>query len=229
MKAYWTRLHTRYMALARRERGLVLAASLVLVVGLGVLLFVEPAVKQRTMLEKQMVQQQTALASLRPQVLALQARQRNPDAATWAQLNALRQQLQLADGEFAQLQRALVSPQEMGALMENLLHTHRGLQLIGLNSVPVTSVTELMAAAPAAAPASATDAGKPARDWLYRHGVQITVQGSYADMAAYLSALERLPRRVYWGDLKIDAERWPATVMTVTVYTISLEKTWWRV
>ena len=45
----------------------------------------------------------------------------------------------------------------------------------------------------------------------------------------YLSALEHLPRRVYWGELKIDAQRWPASTMTVTVYTISLEKTWWRV
>jgi MSHA biogenesis protein MshJ len=227
MKASWARLHTRYMALARRERGLVLAASLVLVIGLGVLLFVEPALKQRALLHKQRAQQQAELTALRPQVLALQARQRQPDAATWARLNALRQQLQLADGEFAQLQRALVAPHEMGALMENLLRAHRGLQLVGLHSVPVTSVNELMApAAPASAPAA--DA-RPAREWLYRHGVQITVQGSYADMAAYLAALERLPRRVYWGELKIDAQRWPATVMTVTVYTISLEKTWWRV
>jgi MSHA biogenesis protein MshJ len=227
MKRLWERAHTRYMALARRERGLVLAAALVLVIGLGVLLFVEPAVKQRHLLQKQLAQQQADLAALRPQVLALQARQRNPDAATWTQLNALRQQLQLADGEFAQLQRALVSPQEMGALMENLLRSHRGLQLLGLHSVPVTSVTELLH--PAAPGAAAAAGGKGSRDWLYRHGVQITVQGSYADMAAYLAALERLPRRVYWGELKIDAERWPATVMTVTVYTISLEKTWWRV
>jgi len=227
MKAWWARLHTRYMALARRERVLVLAASLVLIVGLGVLLFIEPAVKQRAVLQKQLAQQRAELLSLRPQVLALQARQRNPDAATWAQLNALRQQLQLADGEFAQLQRALVAPQEMGTLMENLLRAHRGLQLIGLHSVPVTSVTELMN--PSVPGTAAAPDAKPARDWLYRHGVQITVQGSYADMAAYLAALERLPRRVYWGELKIDAERWPATVMTVTVYTISLEKTWWRV
>jgi MSHA biogenesis protein MshJ len=48
-------------------------------------------------------------------------------------------------------------------------------------------------------------------------------------MQAYLAALENLPRRVYWGELKIDARQWPANVMMVTVYTISLEKTWWRV
>ena len=236
MKAWWLRSRTRYMALARRERGLLMACALVLVVGLGVLLFIEPATKQRMQLQRQMAQQRNELASLTPQVQGLQARQRNPDAAVQAQLKALRDQLQLADGEFAQVQRALVQPQEMGHLLDSLLQSHRGLQLVSLRSVPVMSVAELIAgsgkAAVAAAPASSASAPAPkdSRDaWLYRHGVEITVQGSYADMQAYLAALEHLPRRVYWGELKLDAQHWPANTMTVTVYTISLEKTWWRV
>ncbi len=235
MKAFWLRSRTRYMALARRERGLLMACALVLVIGLGVLLFIEPAYKQRMQLQRQMMQQRNELASLSPQVQGLQARQRNPDAAVQAQLKALRDQLQLADGEFAQVQRALVQPQEMGHLLDSLLQSHRGLQLVSLRSVPVMSVAELIAgsgkaAPPVAAPASSASSPKDSRDaWLYRHGVEITVQGSYADMQAYLAALEHLPRRVYWGELKIDAQHWPANTMTVTVYTISLEKTWWRV
>lgn len=231
MTAWWLRSRARYMALARRERGLLMACALVIALGLGTLLFIEPPYKQRLQLRRQMEQQQRDLASLAPQVQALQARQRHPDAAVQAQLKALREQLQLADGEFAQVQRALVQPQEMGHLLDSLLQSHRGLQLISLRSVPVTSVSELIGA-PKAAPAASAAAGtqKDSRnDWLYRHGVEITVQGSYADMQVYLAALEHLPRRVYWGELKIDAQHWPANTMTVTVYTISLEKTWWRV
>jgi len=225
MKTTWSRLSKRYGALARRERLLVVAAALVLIVGLGSLVLIEPALKQRTLLQGQMTRQRADLAALQPQVSALQARQRDPDAATRAQLDAVRRQLQLADGEFRELQRALVAPQEMGALLEGLLQSHRGLQLVGLRNVPVVSVDDMLK--PPAAAASAA-AGKD-NAWLYRHGVEITVQGGYADMLAYLDALERLPRRVYWGPLKIDAQKWPATRMTVTVYTISLEKTWWRV
>ena len=94
-----------------------------------------------------------------------------------------------------------------------------------LHSLAPISVGDLLAPPPA--PASAA-ASAPA-GWLFRHGVQVTLQGSYADLVAWLDDLERQPRRVYWGELKLDATRWPATVMTVTVYTISLEKTWWRV
>ena len=235
MKAWWTRGAARYSALARRERGLVLAAALAVIVGLALLLFIEPALKQRALLQRQIAQQQTDLDALRPQVAVLQARQRNPDAAVQQQLQALRQQMRLADGEFEQLQRALVAPQDMGRLLETLMQGHQGLQLIGLRNAPVVSVAELLAPAKPAAAASAAsqpaakDTPKETRDWLYRHGVEITVQGSYTDMQAYLAALERMPRRVYWGELKIDARRWPANVMTVTVYTISLERTWWRV
>jgi len=232
MKALWLRSRSRFMALARRERGLVMACALMLVLGLGTLLFIEPAYKQRTQLQRQMEQQQKDLAALGPQVQALQQRQRNPDAAVQAQLKALRDQLQLAEGEFAQVQRALVQPQEMGQLLGSLLQSHRGLQLVALKSVPVMSVSELVGAPKVAAPASAasSSASKDSRDaWLYRHGVEITVQGSYADMQAYLAALENLPRRVYWGELKLDAQKWPDNTLTVTVYTLSLEKTWWRV
>ena len=233
MKAFWLRSRSRFMALARRERGLVMACALMLVLGLGTLLFIEPAYKQRVQLQRQMEQQQKDLAALGPQVQALQQRQRNPDAAVQAQLKALRDQLQLADGEFAQVQRALVQPQEMGQLLGSLLQSHRGLQLVALKSAPVVSVSEMVGAPKVAAPAAAASSSaqnKDSRDaWLYRHGVEITVQGSYADMQAYLAALENLPRRVYWGELKIDAQKWPANTMTVTVYTLSLEKTWWRV
>lgn len=241
MKTRWNRYRAKYMALTRRERALLMLASLIVCVGLGTLLFIEPAYKQRTLLQRQIAQQRSQIDSLRPQVLALQARQRDPNAAVLAQLNALRRQLQLADSEFAQVQSALVQPQEMGQLLESLLRSHRGLQLISLRSVPVMSAADLInqpkpaaAVAPAASAASAASqaasSNAPAKDaWLYRHGVEISVQGSYADMQAYLSALENLPRRVYWGELKIDAQHWPANVMTVTVYTISLEKTWWRV
>lgn len=230
MSAGWKRIAGRFHALARRERALVMGAALVLILGLGTLLLIEPAIKKRALLQRQITQQRNDLAALAPQVAALQARQRDPDAATRAQLDALREQLRLADGEFQQLQRALVSPQDMGRLLDGLLQSHRGLQLVNLRSVPVTSLNELMkpAAAPTATNPSATaTADEPA--WLYRHGVEITVQGRYADMLAYLEALERLPRRVYWGELRIDATDWPASTMTITVYTISLESTWWRV
>jgi len=228
MTATWTRLRARFMALARRERALMLVAALAIVLGLGSVLFIEPGQRQRATLQQQLARQQAELAALRPQLALLRERQRDPDVQTRTQLAALQRRLQAADDEFAQLQRALVPPQEMGRLLDSVLRSHRGLQLVELHSLAPTSVGDLLAPPAPAASAASAPAGEP-HDWLFRHGMRVTVQGSYADLVAWLADLERQPRRVYWGELKLDATRWPATTMTVTVYTISLEKTWWRV
>jgi MSHA biogenesis protein MshJ len=84
-------------------------------------------------------------------------------------------------------------------------------------------------AAPAATPAVATTAALPPSDGapLYRHGVEITVEGSYGDLMGYLSALESLPGpRLLWGGIKLKVEKHPTVQLSLTVYTLSLDKAW---
>jgi MSHA biogenesis protein MshJ len=96
-----------------------------------------------------------------------------------------------------------------------------------------------MPAAAAAAPLPATApgaAGQPAgqaplpplrqEELLYRHGVQVVLQGSYLDMVAYMESLERMPSQLFWGKAKLDAEDYPAARLTLTLYTLSLDTKW---
>lgn len=93
------------------------------------------------------------------------------------------------------------------------------------------------AAASAAPPASA--AGKPvavapalpapkAREMLYRHGVEMVVQGSYPDMVVYMEALEGLPVQLFWGKALLDAANYPDVRLTLTLYTLSLDDKWMK-
>ena len=235
-------LRARWLALARRERGLALAAALVLVLGIGELLLIEPPLTQRARLVREMQAQQREQQALQ-QVLGGSVR--DPNAPLRAQRDGLQAQVRAAEHEFRNFQNGLVQPQNMGALLQSLLTEHRGLRLLGLRSLPVTpigdtgGVKKILAAnerAGSAAPTTSAAATVPivaiagaAGDdaWLYRHAVEVRVQGSYADMLAYLHSLESMPRRVHWGDLEIDARKHPANVMTVTLFTVSLEKSWW--
>ena len=223
-------LLARYARLSRRERALTLAAALAVVVGLGHLLLVEPVLAQQRAVERRIAQQRDELAALR-QAQAAPKSDRND--ALRVQLGELQAQLRATDRAFAELKSGLVQPQHMGALLQSLLGEHRGLQLIALRSLPVAGIGEpaqnvAVAVAPATSAAGA-DVGKARGEepWLYRHGVEIKLQGSYADMVAYLRALEQMPRRVHWGALEIDARRYPASVLTVTLYTVSSERSWW--
>jgi len=235
-------LRARWLALARRERGLALAAALVLVLGLGELLLIEPPLTQRARLVREMQAQQREQQALQQ---ALGSGVRDPNAPLRTQRDALQAQVRAAEHEFRDLQNGLVQPQHMGALLQSLLTEHRGLHLLGLRTLPVTPIGDTAgvkktlaanertgsaaatASAAAAAPTTPMAAATGDDAWLYRHAVEVRVQGSYADMLAYLHALEGLPRRVHWGDLEIDARKHPANVMTVTLFTVSLEKSWW--
>jgi MSHA biogenesis protein MshJ len=223
MKAAIAAVRARYERLTRRERGLAIAAATTLILGLGHLLLVDPVAKRRAALERQITTQQAERDALRVS-MAGGAHDRN--TALRSQLDTLRTQLRATDREFDAIRNGLVQPQHMGALLQSLLTEHRGLQLLGLRSLRVTPVGA--PAAIEAKPVGAPPAASTTNDaWLFRHGVEIRVQGSYADMVGYLQALENLPRRVHWGDLEIDARRHPVNVMTVTIYTVSLEKSWW--
>ena len=47
-----------------------------------------------------------------------------------------------------------------------------------------------------------------------------------ADLVAYLVDLEQLPWRMYWGSVNLSAQTYPISRLTLTVYTLSLDKTW---
>lgn len=88
------------------------------------------------------------------------------------------------------------------------------------------------ATAPAAASAPAPVASAPAGPGngsapLYRHGVEITVEGNYGDLMNYLASLENLPGpRLLWGGMRLKVEHHPAVQLSLTVYTLSLDRAW---
>jgi MSHA biogenesis protein MshJ len=234
MKATWQRWSVRFAALKQRERGLVVLGSLVVMLVLSYLLVLQPQLAKRAQLNQQIVQQQTDTRAVQEQVQALNLKRQNPDAVSRAQLVDTQQQLRVVNNQFKELQQALVTPQEMARVLEELLQHNHGLQLKSLRTLPMVSVSDMLAAKAEKDGQKTGTTDKPvsipAKDgreaWLYRHGVEITVQGRYGDMLAYLSELEKLPRRVYWGELRLSADTYPVAVLTVTLYTLSLEKMW---
>lgn len=61
---------------------------------------------------------------------------------------------------------------------------------------------------------------------LYRHGVELELEGSYGELLAYLRAIEALPQRVLWGGVALKVVQHPTAVMTLRVYTLSRERHW---
>jgi MSHA biogenesis protein MshJ len=230
MKDRLARLATRIDALTLRERVLLfaaIAASTVFVVyyfGLG------PMFARQALLRTRIVQQQNNLAGIDNEIREkVEAAQVDPDAPTRARIAASRAQLDALATSLRAMQNGLVPPERMAPLVDSILRANGRLQLVSLRTLAVEPM--LGAAKPQAAgsmPAAGAQTSAKQGALLYRHGVEVTVRGNYLDMIAYLAALEAMPTQLFWGRAQLEAETWPASRLTLTLYTLSLDAKWMK-
>lgn len=219
MKSFYLGLADKFDALAQRERYLVAVALLGGVLLIGWTMIVDPALVRSRVAERAIAGQRAQLAALAAQTQALQAPDKNPEALAGAELAELKKQLNALNARFAALGGDLVPPERMAGLLEELLGRKRGLHLLGLRTLPAASVLE-----PKAAGGEAGVAGQAAG--LYKHGVEIRLEGGYAELTEYLAQLEKSPQKLLWSSVTLSAETYPKLVLTLTVYTLSLDRTW---
>jgi MSHA biogenesis protein MshJ len=203
-----------------RERLLLGAAVLAAIFMLADALWLTPALRgwqaARGELRQARAQQAAGLAD----AARLQTEQAAQLQSLRAELASWRQRVRDADGALRERGSALVGPDRMLPLLEQLLGRHARVRVRAMQSLPRT---DLLEAQPTATSTAGTGAALPS---LYRHGVELTLEGSYADLVAWLRALEASPQRLLWGSLQFKVEQHPTSVLTLRVYTLSLDGHW---
>ena len=231
MTQFWRNVAAKIDALALRER-LIVFAALVAVVVYGIFAAsVDLSQWHQKTLHTQLAKQRTELAELQSKTAALQLKQVDPDAANRARVEDLGRQIIEIENTLKDLQKNLVPAQRVNALLQQMLTADTRLQLVSLRSLPVALLL-VRPASPAAAgvtapaPTPHADAGDVN---VYKHGVEMTLQGSYADLHDYLARLEQSQWRMFWWRARLSTEDSPRLTLTVTLYTLSLDKGWLEV
>ncbi|WP_283745519.1 agglutinin biogenesis protein [Sideroxydans sp. CL21] len=223
MQVQLNKVVSKVDAMSLRERALIFAAAAFLLVSLIDALFLEPLLVKQKMLSTQVVQQQEKMKEAQSQIAALlQAKQADANSPQRERIRLLRQQIVDGNAYLNDRRDKLVPPEKMAQLLEQVLNKNDRLKLVALNTLPVSLLIEPSADAP---PSQTTGLERQ----IYKHGVKITVRGSYADLLQYLTALEKLPTQMYWGVVKMDVVQHPTVELTLTLYTLSLDKTWLQV
>lgn len=230
MKARLTRWSTRIDALTLRERVLLFAAAAASIIFVVYFFGLGPMFAKQEQLRARIVQQQNNLEGMDNEIREkVEAAQVDPDAPTRARIAAARAQLDGLATSLRAMQNGLVAPERMAPLVDSILRANGRLQLVSLRTLPVEPV--LGAAKPQAVPAAATAEAQTVNKpdaLLYRHGVEVTVRGNYLDMIGYMAALEAMPTQLFWGRAQLEAETWPASRLTLTLYTLSLDAKWMK-
>ena len=230
IRLQWQKLLERYDALTQRERGLVAAALVGGILLVGNSIFVDLPLARSKLVAKQIQAEQSELLTLQTQLATLQREMRDPNEDNRNKLASINKEMQVIRGALNEHEKLLVPPQDIPGLLEQLLTRHAALRLISLRTLPTVAANE---------PEPSESVGKSAEKELkpapvrrdavdvWKHGVEIRLQGSYADLTAYLSDLERLPQRLIWGEVRLKAE-YPKSELHLKIYTYSLDQAWLR-
>jgi MSHA biogenesis protein MshJ len=228
MMKYWNQLSERVEKLNLRERAMVLAAALVLTYAAMDALLLAPVQASRKASMSAYGQRQNEIKTV-SETLQTMARSRSegPDAAA-VRLKQARDKLVALEGEAKELSSRLMAPERMRDMLQQILAKRPRLELMQMTTLPQSAVGlpgDAQKSAQPSAPGGATDSAKS----IYKHGIQLTVRGNYLDLLAYLKEIESLPVRIYWDKLDLAVLDYPSATMQVTLYTVSLDKTWMQV
>ena len=211
----WTTLSNKINDRSLRERGLIFLMVVSVLVAIIFTLFLEPQLSKQKKLSQQMTQQQDQIKSIQSQIQALEgARSVDPDAANRAKLESLRIQLVQIKALLQVKQQQLIPPDKIAGLLEDMLNRNRQLQLISLQSLPASTVT------------GEEEQATAVEKEFFKHGVEISVRGNYFDLLDYMVQLEKLPIQMFWGKASLTVEQYPVSRLTLTLFTLSLDKPW---
>lgn len=197
-------LALRIDALSLRERGILLAVSLLVFYAFADRLLLAPTLQRIEQRQTEITELQSRLTTLQARADVMRQNGQDPLAQRRARIAELEKQLAAQDAQFeAQLGR-LVSPEQAAPLLRDVLAASPGLRLLGLQSA-------------AGAPLLA-DSARAGR--IVRYDLDVRVEGGYLAALGYLQRLEQLPWRLFWDGLELQVHEHPRGTTQLTVYTL---------
>jgi MSHA biogenesis protein MshJ len=215
MKERIEQLRLRIDALSLRERGmlfLVLVAVLYMLA--QVALFAPLETQQKRALDR-IGNLQKEITAYDEQIQAILRRQSvDPDADNLRLKTQITAQIAALDSQIAGTVQGLIAPQQMARVLEEVILRQSGLKLLRIESLEARPLIE------------AAEGEAPLNAGIWRHGVRLEFEGDYMGALAYVRELQTLPWMLYWDELEIAMDKYPAAHITIVVHTLSLNEGW---
>lgn len=199
-----TNIAVRVDALSLRERGILLAVTLLVVYVLADRLLLGPTLQRIEQRRTEITEMQSRLASLEARAGLMQRGDQDPLAQRRARISELETQLAAQDAQFEAQLGQLVRPDRAAPLLREVLRDVPGLRLRGLESTAGDALF-----------ADGANAGR-----LLQYHLSLQVDGGYFAVLDYLRRLEKLPWRLFWNEMELQVQEHPRSEVRLTLYTL---------
>lgn len=201
----WKSLLARIDDMSLRERAMLFASVSLVVILLAYVALLDPVLRKQKSLIDRINRDQNQITEIRTQIERIV---KGGDAGAahpaQAEVEALKRQIADLDRALAARQSALIAPERLPALLKDLLGRSKAVELESLRILPGVPVR--------------AGAGETS---LYRHGVELSVKGSYFDLLRYLEELEKRSSVLLWGTVELRVEQYPEVRLRVVVHSLS--------
>ena len=229
MKEQLVAWQQKFDQLSQRERLLMLAIALVVVVFVLQLLLIDPLIAERNKKSNTIAQLRSGLLQLDNSKQILQAElAAGVNRAKERQQEQLQQQLEKLDQRVQQSVVAMIPPKLMTEVLENILLQDNELTLLNMENLPVEPIVQRdngqLGDAETAKPA--VELKQPKASGLFKHSFVLTLRGSYPATVRYFEKLAALPWRFYWDGMHYEVSRYPNATIRLQVHTVSMSEDW---
>jgi MSHA biogenesis protein MshJ len=212
---------TRFTAMSLRERALVSAALLAVLIVAWDTFLMQPLDHRKLALNQEMQSLQENISQLAANLSG--GNGGDPFTSALIQQQALQQSLAAVDTQLQAVAADLIPPQRMVGALRELLDRQQGLRLISLRNLPSYSL--------APAESSAADNAAPntvavAASGPFVHPIEMVVEGDYLSVLNYLRSIEQLKWRFYWHSMELNSTDYPKNRIRIQLNSLSMDKEW---
>lgn len=124
------------------------------------------------------------------------------------EVDRLRNEVAQQKKELDTFQEGLVPAREMREFLQGVVSSQPDVQVLSMKTL---SQEDVRKASP----------GIKEMPGLYRHGVELKLQGRFQSLYQWLSIMENWPRKVMWSGMKLELDDRQQLLLTVTLFTLS--------
>ena len=208
-------LKQKFESLSSRERNIIIVLGLVVVIFLLDQMLISPLQESNKKARQQLNALTSQLNSQNAQIKSLAGGTDLNDQylPLRQRIEGLQRSIKLLDNQIALMTADMIPPRKMTEVLERVLRENTRLTLLKVSTIPVEKVT-------AGSTAGSNNAG------LFRHGVEIDLQGSYFETLEYLQSVEALPWKVIWQEMDYKVENYPEAIIQLKLNTLSTHAGW---
>lgn len=224
MKDHISQWAERFDAFSLRERGLITAVIVVLMIIVWDTMVLAPQELKQKKIVGEMRSLNQQMEDLSNKVKFMTEKLPGGEMTrVEARISELQGLLSGLERKQQDLTVEFIRPEQMAVVLRDMLNNEHKLTLTRLESLGAEPFFPPVEKTNHEDSLSSAEAQGPN---IYKHGMRVVFEGDFNSTLNYLQSLESMAWRFYWDNLEYQVLEYPIARVVITVHTLSLDKGW---